>query len=393
MRFVGLHSRFSAALFSSLALSGFSFAEIQYSIRATAEGGQLELKLVVPVKSAKELFESPNWAPGAYILSDNGKSLTDVEARDENGRLLPVTHPQHWQWQVDAAGAKQVVFKYKVPFARWKDGGHIYGPASYVYVAGRKEEKCKLEVFLPEGWRTACGLNNVGGSPFKFTAPDYDVLADNSLTVGNFLEDHYTVRGKDHTIALYGSAEKVDRKVLLEKCKKITETEANFFGGLPYDKYVWHFSVFDSPDGGGGLEHLSSTEISLSSGLGPGITGVLSHEFFHLWNVKRIRSKVLGPFDYIGTPKTKALWWLEGVTDYYADLFLSQNGMATKDRLWNNAVNHILSVRGNPAFNEIGPAESSNRVWERPRAAATAMATKSAITSLAGLLAFVSISN
>jgi predicted metalloprotease with PDZ domain len=147
--------------------------------------------------------------------------------------------------------------------------------------------------------------------------------------------------------------------------------EGDFFGGsVPYDRYVWHFAVNVGADGAGGLEHLSSTEISMANGVGPGTVGVYAHEFFHLWNVKRIRSLPLGPFDYTTMPQTGALWWLEGVTDYYAHTLLGRYGWFGNnerqanpiDKMYATLVTNVTGVRAVQDRFNISPYDSSFRV-------------------------------
>ena len=151
---------------------------------------------------------------------------------------------------------------------------------------------------------------------------------------------------------------------LVKATQFVSQAETDFFGGAPYDRYVWHFAVMDRADGAGGLEHLSSTQISLAAGVGPRAVSVFAHEFFHLWNVKRIRSKVLGPFDYTKVPETGALWWLEGVTDYYASHLLHRYGWDDDTRYYGDVLRNLDQVRGNPGRLEVSAYEASYRVTE-----------------------------
>jgi predicted metalloprotease with PDZ domain len=237
------------------------------------------------------------------------------------------------------------------------------GPHNYVYVVGRIKEQCNLKVALPDNWRIAVGLDEKNGG---WTAPDYDVLADNPITMGDFLMDTYVVKNIPHYIVLYGTGrEFVDRPRLAKYCEDITRAESHFFGGdIPYKKYVWHFNVNTGMDGAGGLEHLSSTSISLAAGVGPRAVSVLSHEFFHLWNVKRIRSVPLGPFNYQELPKTGTLWWLEGVTDYYASLLLHRYGILPEKYIYEDIVSNFRGYDSHPQRNNINPHEASMRVGE-----------------------------
>jgi predicted metalloprotease with PDZ domain len=154
----------------------------------------------------------------------------------------------------------------------------------------------------------------------------------------------------------------IDKVKLHRITKFIADMETNFWGGAPYDHYVWHFVAFKRPDGGWGLEHLASTQIVLATGFGPGTDGVLSHEFFHAWNVKRIRSQPLGPFNYQELPQTGALWWLEGVTDYYAHTLLRRYGWTDDPRFYHVIATQVSAVRGNDQRFKISPYDSSFKV-------------------------------
>ncbi len=330
-----------------------------------AEGKQLQITMSVPVKEKTVDVQIPNWSPGAYMLSVFNKNIKDISAATEDGKPLTVAHPDDNTWHLDVNGSKKVKITYSVASSLNDGAMHYSGPPTYLYVVGRKQERCLLKLVTPANWRIACGLDADGKMPGAFVAPTYDVLADNPVTMGNFILDRYIVKGKKHYVALRNPASRdVDMAHLIKACKYVSEAENDFWGATPYSHYVWHFSVNDAADGAGGLEHLSSTQIGLASGVGPRAVSVLSHEFFHLWNVKRVRSKPLGPFDYLVLPKTGALWWLEGVTDYYANLLLTRYGWATEKELYASLIDNLHGVRRNPARLEVSPYEASYRVGE-----------------------------
>jgi len=321
--------------------------------------------MVIPKPQGEILLQMPNWAPGSYVLANYAGNVKDLKATDEWGTALPVTSVDASTWKVGATN-RSIIVGYSVPTTVGPDSVvHFSGASTYLYVVGRKAEACRLTLDRPSGWRIAVGLDPVRGTTNAFRAKDYDVLADNPVTIGDFLEDTYTVRGRPHILAIRGAARnKLNLVRTVQACRFISEMQTDFFGGAPYNRYVWHFSVFDRPDGAGGLEHLSSTQISLASGVGPRAVGVLSHEFFHLWNVKRIRSKPLGPFDYTQLPQTGALWWLEGVTDYYAHSLLRRYGWDEDQAYFANFLENLTSVRRRPARLEISPYDASLRVRE-----------------------------
>jgi len=344
-------------------VSGPVCAQIQYTAEVVPSESKLKITMHFVAKTNLTELKLPNWSPGAYVLRDSYQSISDLKVTSDSKQLEPEQLTN--TWKLKTAPGQKIQAQYSLPMTVTDDTVHWSGPTSYLYVANRKLENCRLKIIAPENWGIAVGLNEVSGDPTTFVAEDYDVLADNPMTVGKFLQDTYVFRGKPHIISLRNAAKsKVDRESLIKACKAITQMQSDFFGDLPYDKYVWHFAVNDAPDGAGGLEHLSSTQITLASGVGPRAQSVLSHEFFHLWNVKRIRSKVLGPFDYDVLPKTGALWWLEGVTDYYAHLLLVRYGWWPESMLYRDIESNLAAIQSNPARLEVSPHESSYRVGE-----------------------------
>ncbi|AIE87959.1 M61 family metallopeptidase [Fimbriimonas ginsengisoli] len=338
-------------------------ADLTYRVLPKPATGRLVVMIEIPTRGGETTLQMPRWSPGAYVLSEPGKNVQDFRASDENGVSLPVTNVDPSTWRIGAGkGTIQVV--YSVPGTLADETIHYSGSSTYMYVVARKQERCHLRLEIPGDWRVAVGLDPESGGN-AYGAKSYDVLADNPVTMGHFLEDHYTSAGRDHTIAMRNPAKsKVDRAHLIKAAKFVSDMQSDFFGGAPYHKYVWHFGVTDRADGAGGLEHLSSTQISLAAGVGPVTVGVMSHEFFHLWNVKRIRSRPLGPFDYQNLPQTGALWWLEGATDYFAHLLLNRYGWFDGAEIRQQIVRNLDRQRARPARMEISPYMASYRVRE-----------------------------
>ena len=362
--------------------AGFATADVRYDVDVRPSENSLHVVMTLHGSNRGSQLQIPNWAPGAYVLGENYKSVKNLKAHDEKGTDLKVeqeirTVSKVYQdgtlkkthdipictWKV--APSRTTVVEYEVP-ARLTDGAvHWSGPQAYLYEPSHRLEKCRLVVKVPDGWPVYVGLDEIKDQRNTYTARTYDVLADNPVSTGDLTVDSYVVRGKTHWIVMRGAAKsKVKRDNLIKACKFVSESETEFFRGAPYNKYVWHFAVNDSPDGGGGLEHLSSTQITMAAGVGPRVRNVLAHEFFHLWNVKRIRSKVLGPFDYTQLPETGALWWLEGVTDYFAFTLPHRYGGIDDQAYFAAIASNVQAVRNNPAYSDVGPNESSLRVDE-----------------------------
>lgn len=341
-------------------LPALALGRIDYRVIPDPVNKAIRVEMTVPVKDGTTELRMPSWAPGAYILTKSYNAVKNLTARDELGTPLDVLRPRDDTWRV--FGGKSVTVSYTLPLSESGGTMHWSGPSTYLYVVDRKTEDVTLRVDRPEGWDIAVGLE---GKPGEYVAPDYDTLADNPVTIGNFVRVDYVAGGRPHTLAMVGVARnEIDKDVIRKACEFVSTSQAEFFGGLPFRRYVWHFTVTPGKDGAGGLEHLSSTEMSIAKGVGPGVRSVLAHEFFHLWNVKRIRSRPLGPFDYGRLPETGALWWLEGVTDYYADMIPRRWGGTDDKELAKSIASNLRSVRANPALAEVSPYDSSYRVGD-----------------------------
>ena len=347
-------------------------AEINYFVRPSADLQTVSVKMKVPTVGGSPIeVQLPSWMPGYYVLENFWQSLKEVKATDAEGHALTVAHPKGDTWSVDPGQSASVTIEYTRPLPHGEDAFGIFsgdaetaliqGTQVYLYAVGRKEEQCTLDVEAPANAQAAIGLEE--SAPGKYTALDYDTLADCPLTIGKLRIANYTVRGIPHTIAVRGRVRaNVDMQKALKLMRFISTAESDFFDGLPYRKYVWQINASLIPDGGGGLEHASSSQDFMAVSMGTAAVRGLAHEFFHLWNVKRIRSQALGPFDYTVLPRTGALWWLEGVTDYYASLLPYRYGWYGDKELLGNAAYTIAAVRNNANRLHVSPYESSLRV-------------------------------
>lgn len=361
-------------------LSQNASAQLSYTVSEGSDPTKLlKVTLDVTSKADATYFQIPNWAPGSYRYANNwtkssGVSVTVDGVKVEPNRTEEGTLPKIVTWAVPAKKGQKVSFTYEITTQVANGIGHYAGPSTYAYPVGRTQEPCTLKFAFSKPTNIAIGLDPVKEN-VSYKAPTFDVLADNPVTFGDYPVDTYLVDGKTHYIAYRGPATaiaEVDREYVKKACAFITKMEGDFFGGLPYNRYVWHFAVNSAPDGAGGLEHLSSTEITMGSGVGPGVVSVYAHEFFHLWNVKRIRSKILGPFDYTTLPQTGALWWLEGVTDYYAHTLLgrydwygkNERYANAKDKMYADLVQNMNAVRARADRMNISPHDASFRVRE-----------------------------
>lgn len=317
-------------------------------------------------------FQMPRWAPGDYHVQDFAQYVRHVAGRAPNGVTVEVRHPDANTWEV-VAPSGELTLTYDVPNepagifcenVRVEAEFAFYnGPALYLYIKGHTGDPCALHVQLPAGWtRTLVPLPEDEEHPGTYRAPDYDTLADAPVLAGRFLAREFQAAGRPHTAAFFRDVAGLNVDAFVPILRRIVEEEVRLMGNAPYDRYVFFFDV-DGP--GGGLEHLNSCRIAWPRQAPWRVmASMAAHEFFHLWNVKRIRPDVLGPFDYIHPPRTPSLWFCEGVTSYYGDLSLCRAGLITRGAYFASLVRAIAALQGNPARRRVTAEEASIKVWD-----------------------------
>ncbi|MBI2924042.1 MAG: M61 family metallopeptidase [Planctomycetes bacterium] len=274
----------------------------------------------------------PAWIPGSYKIRDFAQHIQQFHT------------PHHWEkvdknsWRVHCppgrlrATWRAYCHELTVRTSHVDDEHACINPANVLmYVDGHKDRPCVLEVRAPRGWKTACALDPAG--PGRFRASGYDVLADAPVECGDLREFSFRVKGKPHRFVWHGDSN-LDVSRLRRELPKIVAAEIAAMRVVPYERYL--FILHFSDDGkGGGLEHLNSTSLAFPRwNFRPRdkherFLSLCAHEFFHLWNVKRIRPSALGPFDYQRENYTRLLWAMEGVTSYYDGHFLVRAGLTT----------------------------------------------------------------
>lgn len=329
-------------------------------------------------------FVLPKWAPGAYRITQWYTGISDVEAEDLEGGSLEVRHTEDSEWEVVNGSTSDFVFSYSVaaPTRRndqgvpmlnnrhylYDQGGLIDGPRTWMYVSGAKETRVITHFELPGEWRVATGLNPTP-DPFVFSAESYDWLIDSPTMVGaqgNLHLWRFISWGVPFTIAYDAAGQEIgfDTEAFVASVKRVCDYQASVFGGFPFAHYTF---LYDN-GGGGGLEHLRSTTIGGAAGrleTDPNaLWNITAHEFFHTWNVKRLRPYVLGPFDYQRPNRTQNLWLSEGVTDTYTAFTGIRAGFFTPEEFYEAIGHSIASWMGNPAQPYAAPARMSWTSWD-----------------------------
>jgi predicted metalloprotease with PDZ domain len=295
----------------------------------TAGRAQLDLMMAV-------------WTPGSYLVREYSRNVENVSAVSPEGRGLDVTKTAKNHWRVQTSGAREVRLKYRV-YSRemgvrtnWVESGFalITGAGTFITVADGTPRPHLVSLALPPGWKTSISGLPGGDAPNSFAAPDFDVLVDSPIVAGNPAIHRFIVGGKPHFLVNVNEPPFWDVARSVADVQKIVETNLKLWGSLPYEKYVFLNVLTES---GGGLEHQNSVTMMASRWSTRtrrryvNWLGLVSHEYFHLWNVKRLRPVELGPFNYDAENYTRSLWISEGLTDYYGGLLLRRAGLVSDD--------------------------------------------------------------
>lgn len=351
-----------------------------YTVRV--DGGDLTgFDVRLDVRNAPDTlrFSIPIWAPGAYRVANFHRNLRDVRVT-VGGRDVSLVREDSSTWYALApGGAATIAYHVRFPSAAAardannrsflrETGALMDGPATFVYLTGHKLAPAHVRFDLPADWKIATGLTPTADDRV-YAASSYDVLIDSPVLVGHFRDWRFQVDGVPHRVAYWQQpdARSFDTTRFVGTVRRIVETARDIMMRLPYREYT--FIYVDGA--GGGLEHLNSTTIGIGSDElrrdPTAHASVTAHEFFHLWNVKRVRPAVLGPFDYQRPVRTTDLWWSEGVTDYFAAEILRRSGLQSERDALRALRADIESYLGNPARTRISPERSSWTAWDTPR--------------------------
>ena len=316
----------------------------------------------------------PSWTPGSYMIREYARHVQEFAATVD-------THPVRWEktakdsWRIATPVGGRFRAFYRV-YANdltvrtcHLDGTHGFGngAALFMFVPGRVHEPLTLEISVPPSWKVATGLEPLGGGNglFRFRARDFDELVDCPVECGTHRSLEFDVEGVPHRIALWGRGNE-DEARLTEDTRAIVRAQRAFFGGLPYDRYTF---IHHLAAGRGGLEHRNSAVFLVDRlGFRPRASyecflELVSHEFFHVWNVKRIRPEPLGPFDYRRENHTRQLWAMEGVTSYYEKRFVAAAGLYAKERFLERIAEEIAGLQAQPGRALQSLEQSSFDAW------------------------------
>jgi predicted metalloprotease with PDZ domain len=325
------------------------------------------------LKGETQDFKMPSWTPGYYRIMDYARNVVNFSAKDGTGNLLAWEKTSKNTWRVKSGKAAAIVVSYDVyAFTRFvaesyldDSMGFILPAGIFMHMAGRLRHPVTVTIQPYKDWsRISTGLDPIDGKPNTFFAPDFDVLYDCPILLGNQEILSFEVRGIPHIFCV-NSLGNFDRERFVADLKKMVEAAVAIIGEIPYSHYV--FLVIGP--GGGGLEHQNSVALTLNPSSLNNPAGYKSwlsfvcHEFFHLYNVKRIRPIALGPFDYDKENYTNMLWVSEGFTVYYEYLILNRAGLMTREETLERFRSTIAHYENVPGHLFQSAAESSFDTW------------------------------
>jgi predicted metalloprotease with PDZ domain len=330
-----------------------------------------EVELEVDRPGAAAVLALPVWTPGSYLVREFARHLEGMAAFDAAGARLPLSRLDKHRFRVEAGGAERLSVRYRVYANELTvrtchlDGRHAFwnGAAMFLHPEGRLDEPCQLEVAPPPGWRVATALE---GGPTRFAARDYHELVDSPVEVGTHELLRFEALGRPHEVALSGRGH-LDAAGFARDLSRVVEHLGGLMGGLPYERYLFIVHLTDKRRGG--LEHASSTALNVArTGFFPRETyeetlSLAAHEFFHVWNVKRLRPAALLPYDYSREQYTRLLWWFEGVTSYYDMLSLVRAGIVEPRRYFKHLGEELTSLERTPGASKMSLEEASLVAW------------------------------
>jgi predicted metalloprotease with PDZ domain len=330
-------------------------------------------------------IEFPAWSPGRYFIYDFARNVQRFTAR-VGRRELAVEKVSKGTWRVTTGGHDRVRVSYEMfadalsgTFSQLDDRhASVNGPSLFAYVVGRETEPIELEIVAPEGWKTYCALKRRRkGGRNVLLATNYDVLIDSPMEIGTPIARRFVLDGVTYHVVIDLAAaeswrrsapvrERIDRFV--GDVEKTVRTQTAAFGRPEFDEYYFLVNIDPFAPHGDGMEHLASTRLVLAGYISKAdsyddLVGVMSHEFFHIWNVKRLRPIELGPFDYTRERHTTLLWFAEGFTQYYGHLMLRRAGVWDDRQLFKELASEINTVDQSPGRFHRNLRESSYDTW------------------------------
>ena len=366
------------AIFSSVVLAEEpALKSITYRLSMSRPMSHL-FEVSILIELPDELKDKPlqlqmaRWSPGRYGVFDFAKNVQEVKAVAENA-TRPVTRVNDQTWSVSPLGATHLTVSYKV-FGNDLSGtfsqldtrhANYNGGSIFMYIVGHKPDPVKLQINAPAGWKIVNGRTERPGQT-EWQFPNWDIMIDTPTEIApNWTLDDFDVNGKKYHVMVHSfGPEGGKRAALVKDIEKIVRAEVGMWGAPEFQEYTFliHFAADDHS--GDGMEHLTSTQIIQPGALADpgtyeGTLGTVAHEFFHVWNVKRLRPAELGPWDFTRPLATRGMWIAEGFTNYYGRLMLHRAGIWDAQQFLAREAETIRGIESAPGSRLMSAEESS----------------------------------
>lgn len=367
-------------ILSILMLSLLSFAvkaqeKFEFKVSFTepqAHYADVEMNIQGVKKSYIDL-KMPVWQPGSYLIREFPKNVEFFKA-SVSGKEVPVQKINKNTWRIFTNNANSIQVSYKVYAfeisvrTSFVDESHAFLSPTGVFMCpdGYLNKPSTVKIELPKIWsKVSTGLEKLN-EPFTYRASDFDILFDSPIEIGNHDVFEFMASGVKHEVAMYGGGN-YDPAILKKDMAKIVDYQTKIYGENPNKHYVFIVHNFES--GRGGLEHLNSTTLGATRngynqpGIYSSFLRLVAHEYFHLWNVKRMRPIALGPFDYNNENYTTNLWISEGFTTYYSTKSMLKAGFSTQQNFLNTVGASIAGIENTIGAKQQSASSSSFDTW------------------------------
>ncbi len=363
------------AIFSGVAIAQEQeppLKSIAYQLSMSRPTSHL-FEVAITIELPEQLRNKPlqlqmaKWSPGRYAVFDFAKNVQEFRA---NGR---VTRVDGQTWSVEPSGTATLNVSYKVfgndlsgTFSQLDERHANYnGGSIFMYVVGHKPDPVKLTIQPPPGWKIVNGrTDHPGQTEWQF--PNWDVMTDTSTEIGpDWTQDTFEVDGKRFHVVVHSfGAEGGKRPSLVKDIERIVRAQVAMWGPPEFTDYTFLIHYAADDHSGDGMEHLTSTQIIEPGALGEAgvyeeTLGTVAHEFFHVWNVKRLRPEELGPWDFTRPLRTRGLWVAEGFTNYYGHLMLRRAGIWSDKKFLDREAQTIERIESTQGVRLMSAEESS----------------------------------
>lgn len=353
----------------------FNIPEIHFEVSfSEAQAHYIEVKMSITKLNQPYVdLKMPVWSPGSYLIREYAKNVERFRSFDKTGNTISYQKISKNTWRIPTESLDQIeviyaVYGFEVSVrTNFFDSDHafIVPTATFFHIDGRIDSPSTVSIALKDSWASiSTGLEQI--EEHKFYAPNFDVLYDTPIEAGNQDVWKFQAAGVEHECAMVGGGS-YDKDRLTKDITRIVEEETRIWGSNPNERYVIITHNYQS--GGGGLEHLNSTVLGASRNAYLNETSyknylsLVAHEYFHLWNVKRLRPKALGPFNYDGENYTTGLWIMEGFTSYYDNLIIKRCGFYDEKEYLALLANDFNIVLNRPGHAIQSAAASSFDTW------------------------------